>query len=94
MDNMNPTSEEMQELIEKAKRDLEETLNKMTPEERKQAEIKARQAIADDKAEMDRMIAEAQAVAAQGTPEAPKFCSNCGAPANGGKFCQYCGSAL
>ncbi len=95
MDNMNPTPEEMQELIEKAKRDLEETLNKMTPEERKQAEIKAQRAIADDKAKMDKMIAEAQAVAAQSAPKtAPKFCGNCGAPANGGKFCQYCGSPL
>ena len=25
---------------------------------------------------------------------APKFCSNCGAPANGGKFCEYCGTKL
>ena len=24
----------------------------------------------------------------------PKFCSNCGAPASGGKFCQHCGSPL
>lgn len=29
-------------------------------------------------------------------PEAPraKFCTNCGAPAEGGKFCQHCGSKL
>jgi hypothetical protein len=30
---------------------------------------------------------------AQEAPK-PKFCSNCGAPANGGKFCQNCGSKL
>ena len=24
----------------------------------------------------------------------PKFCSNCGAPVDGGKFCQHCGSKL
>ncbi len=28
------------------------------------------------------------------TPAAPKFCPNCGAPADGGKFCQSCGSRL
>ena len=27
-------------------------------------------------------------------PSAPKFCPNCGAPADGGKFCQSCGSRL
>ena len=27
-------------------------------------------------------------------PASPKFCSNCGAPAEGGKFCQNCGSKL
>jgi hypothetical protein len=26
------------------------------------------------------------------TPAGPKFCSNCGAPAEGGKFCQHCGT--
>jgi membrane protease subunit (stomatin/prohibitin family) len=27
-------------------------------------------------------------------PPRPKFCTNCGAPAEGGKFCQSCGSPL
>ncbi len=27
-------------------------------------------------------------------PEKPKFCPNCGAPANGGKFCEHCGTKL
>ena len=26
--------------------------------------------------------------------QSPKFCTNCGAPADGGKFCQHCGSKL
>ncbi|MBQ3574594.1 MAG: DUF4428 domain-containing protein [Clostridia bacterium] len=34
-----------------------------------------------------------QATPAQEVPR-PKFCSNCGAPAEGGKFCQNCGSPL
>ena len=32
--------------------------------------------------------------AAPQTPAAPKFCPNCGAPYEGGKFCQSCGSKL
>ena len=34
-----------------------------------------------------------QAAPVQEAPR-PKFCSNCGAPADGGKFCQHCGSKL
>lgn len=33
-----------------------------------------------------------QAAPAQPAPAGPKFCPNCGAPAEGGKFCQFCGS--
>ena len=42
MDNSNyPTPEEMQKLIEKAQRDWEETLAKMTPEERETVSSKS-----------------------------------------------------
>ena len=36
----------------------------------------------------------AAVTAAPQTPTAPKFCPNCGAPYEGGKFCQHCGSKL
>lgn len=36
---------------------------------------------------------EAGSTSAQEAPK-PKFCSACGAPADGGKFCQYCGSPM
>ena len=36
----------------------------------------------------------APAPAAAPAPAIPKFCPNCGAPADGGKFCQSCGSKL
>ena len=36
----------------------------------------------------------AAVTAAPQAPAAPKFCPNCGAPYEGGKFCQSCGSKL
>ena len=36
--------------------------------------------------------APAAAVEQPAAPAGPKFCTNCGAPADGGKFCQYCGA--
>ena len=36
---------------------------------------------------------EAGSTSAQEAPK-PKFCPNCGAPADGGKFCQHCGGKL
>ena len=38
--------------------------------------------------------ANAAVTAVAQAPAAPKFCSNCGAPYEGGKFCQNCGSKL
>ena len=38
--------------------------------------------------------AAAPAPAEPAAPPRPKFCTNCGAPAEGGKFCQSCGSPL
>ena len=95
--NLNLSQEELEKMLEKAKKDLQAALDKMTPEEREQAEIKAKKLIEEDKAAMQKMIDEAAAVSAGSLPEKKneaKFCSNCGAPANGGKFCTYCGSPL
>ncbi len=91
-----PSPEEMQKLLEKAQRELEETLAKMTPEERAAAERRAQTVIDADRAEMQRMTDAAAKLAAGELPEKPaaKFCTNCGAPAEGGKFCTHCGSPL
>ena len=91
------SQEELKKMLEKAQRDLQEKLAKMTPEERAAAELKAKQLIEKDNADMQKLIEDASAVAAGFPPkktEAPKFCPNCGAPTEGGKFCAYCGSPL
>ncbi len=95
MDNTSmPSREEMEKLIEKAKRDLEETLAKMTPEEREQAEMRAKKMIAEDEAARQKLLDDAAALIGFTPKQTPKFCEHCGAPAEGGKFCEYCGSAL
>ena len=89
--------EELQLLIEKMERDKQAMLEKMTPEEREAAEQRAKRAIEEDNARMQKLIDDAAAVSAGVTPKAtaaPKFCENCGAPAEGGKFCSFCGSPL
>ncbi len=91
--------EELERLLEKAKRDQQEILAKMTPAEREAAELRAQKLIEEDAARRQKLIEDAAAIAAGAVPapqepKAPKFCSNCGAPAGGGKFCTYCGSPL
>ena len=85
------------EMLEKAKADLQAALDKMMPEERRQAELNAQKAIEEDNARMQSLIDDANRVAAQTSAQnaqAPKFCPSCGAPASGGNFCQYCGNPL
>ncbi|MBQ7670401.1 MAG: hypothetical protein IJS45_06745 [Clostridia bacterium] len=87
--------EELEKLIEKAKADLQATLDKMTPEEREQAELKAKKMIEEDEAKRKRLLETGAKIASEsGTSEKPKFCSNCGAKAGDGKFCEFCGSPL
>ena len=89
------TPEQIQEMIDKAQRELEETLSKMTPEERAEAERKAQQALREDEAKRQRLLDSAAELLGKSAPtEKPKFCPNCGAPAGSGNFCEYCGTKL
>lgn len=96
MDNRSmPSPEELEQLLEKAKRELQEKLDRMTPEERAQAKIRAQEVIGEDEAARQKLLDEASFVlAGAAVKPSPKFCAHCGAPAEGGKFCAYCGSAL
>lgn len=102
------TPEELAKLVEEAEKQAKATLDKMTPEEREQSIIRANKLIAEDQARLQKIVDEAKAVAngnysKDNEPEpeqesveknAARFCSNCGAPAGGGKFCEYCGKPL
>ncbi|MBQ3417328.1 MAG: hypothetical protein IJH32_05805 [Ruminococcus sp.] len=89
-----PTREELEELVRKAQKELEERLAQMTPEERREAEIRARKMIEEDEAKRQRLLDFAAKISAKPSATQPKFCPNCGAPISGGKFCIYCGSPL
>ena len=90
-----PGRNELEQMLEKAKRDLQAKLDQMTPEERAQTEIRAKKMIEEDDAARQKMLDEAAAVLAGSAPKpSPKFCGRCGAPADGGKFCAYCGMPL
>ncbi|MBR0082025.1 MAG: hypothetical protein IJP98_04730 [Clostridia bacterium] len=92
---MEYSREELAKALEKAKRDWEETLAKMTPEERAAAERKAQQALAEDEARRKKLLDSVAAIMGKPAPKArPNFCSHCGAPAGTGNFCEYCGERL
>lgn len=92
--NLDYTPEEIQKMIEKAQAELQAKLDAMTPEERRQAELKAKQAIEEDAAHMQSILYDANRIAGKNAPEKEKLCPNCGAPAGEGNFCAYCGSQL
>ena len=89
----NMSREEIEAALEKAKRAWQETLDKMTPEEREQAMRRAQQAVEEDQAARDKLLADAAALLGGAAPkQTPKFCTHCGAEVNPGKFCIYCGA--
>ena len=89
-----PSREELERMLEKAKRDLQAKLDQMTPEEREKANLAAKKRIEEDQASMQKLLDDAERIAGGAAKAAPKFCGNCGAPTNGGKFCAYCGTPL
>ena len=97
MENLKePTREEMQKLVEKAQKELEERLAKMTPEEREQAEIRAKKLMEEDQARIQSLLDTAAKIAAGSTQkQKPNFCPNCGAAFNPENHkCEYCGSFI
>ena len=85
------TPQEIAKKIEEAQRAAEEALSKMTPEQRAEAEEKAKKMIEESERKNREIVEEAQRFLAD---RAPKFCSNCGTPNKGFKFCPNCGNKL
>ena len=90
-----PSPEEMAELLEKAQKEYLAAMEKLTPEERAQAEMRRQKIVEEENRRLQNIVNDAAKVAAGITSDrTPKFCTNCGAPVSGGKFCTNCGSPL
>lgn len=90
------TQEELQQILERAKKELQEKLAAMTPEERDWVGSVAQEMIEADEDERQELLSDAFKILGN-TPDAedaPKVCGSCGAKAEGGKFCTYCGMPL
>ena len=91
--NLNYSQEELQKLLEKAQRELQENLSQLSPEERALVEARAQKMMAEEDAERQRIFDAAAKVSSCASPtNKPKTCKNCGAPAGSGAFCEYCGT--
>ena len=92
MDGMKtPTPEELREMLEKAQKEAEAALAKLSPEERAAAEKRAKEMMEKDEAERRELLEQARKLV--GSPKASE-CPHCGAPAGRGSVCEYCGGVL
>ncbi len=82
--------EEHAKRMMEAQRAAEETVARLTPEEKQMAEAEAKAMM--QKLEQGSLSLDQIKDLAMGT--APKFCPNCGTPNKGTKFCPNCGNKL
>lgn len=89
--------EEMEQLVKKAEKELQERLAQLTPEERAQAAERAERMIEEDRLANEKLLADAARILGQhdgAGGSGPRFCPHCGAKAEGGTVCEYCGMPL
>ena len=94
MDNRTmPSPEELEKMLEKAKKEAEAALAKLTPEQRAEAEMRAKKLMEEDAAAMRELVESASKLSAGAAPKAARECPHCLAPVSG-RVCEYCGSPL
>ena len=100
--------QDQMKMMEDANKRAQQELSKLSSEQRRQAEEQAKQIMAQQAADMQKIMeqvnqmkvaaagstAAATAAVASAEPPKKKFCSNCGAPRGNGKFCARCGKPL
>ena len=94
--NVNPSPEELQRLIEEAQKKVQAMVDGMTPEERARAEAGAKRLAEEERAAMQELTdAVARVAGAAPTEKEPlQLCPYCGAQLSGETVCEYCGSSL
>ena len=88
------TPEELQKILERAQKELQEKLAAMTPEERERAGAVAQEMMEADEAEREQLLDDAINILGAQTAAEPKVCGHCGAKAEGGDVCAFCGMPL
>ena len=88
-----PSPEELEKMLEKAKKEAEAALAKLSPEQRAEAEMRAKKLIEEDAAAMRALVESASKLSAGAAPKAARECPHCLAPVSG-RVCEYCGSPL
>ncbi len=88
-----PSPEELEKMLEKAKKEAEAALAKLTPEQRAEAEMRAKKLMEEDAAAMRELVESASKLSAGAAPKAARECPHCLAPVSG-RVCEYCGSPL
>ena len=88
-----PSPEELEKMLEKAKKEAEAALAKLTPEQRAEAEMRAKKLMEEDAAAMRALVESASKLSAGAAPKAARECPHCLAPVSG-RVCEYCGSPL
>jgi phage I-like protein len=89
-----PSPEELEKMLEKAKKEAEAALAKLTPEQRAEAEMRAKKLMEEDAAAMRELVESASKLSAGAAPKAARECPHCLAPVGSGRVCEYCGSPL
>ena len=78
------TPEELQKILERAQKELQEKLAAMTPEERERVGAVAQEMMEADEAEREQLLDDAINILGAQTAAEPKVCGHCGAKAEGG----------
>ena len=88
------TQEDLQKILERAQKELQTKRAAMTSQERERVGAVAQEMIEADGAEREHLPDDAVNILGAHTAAVPKVCGHCGAKAEGGKFCAFCGMPL
>lgn len=88
------TQEELQQILERAQKELQEKLAAMTPQQRDWVGAVAQEMIEADETDRQKMLDDAIQILGAHTAAETKVCGHCGAKEQSGDVCAFCGMPL